>query len=211
MMSVTDTLSRAERKRAELRRDIIDASFSCFAEQGYHGTGIADIATRLGIGHGTFYRYFENKRDIIDHVLDDLVARIVGSLVTDNAPDAADSLDEYRRQVERISDALTAILLDDPRIPRLLLFEATGIDADLTQRLFGLLDTAAELTGGYLKHGVDRGYLRENLDIEGTAQAINGMILAAVVRSLRGHDKEDVDSVAAAIRSLMFDGIKSPE
>jgi AcrR family transcriptional regulator len=29
------------------------------------------LAEREGIGHGTFYRYFENKRDIVDHVIDD--------------------------------------------------------------------------------------------------------------------------------------------
>ncbi|MET0796373.1 MAG: helix-turn-helix domain-containing protein, partial [Rhodococcus sp. (in: high G+C Gram-positive bacteria)] len=68
-------MTRAERKKAELRREIIDASFECFAKRGYHATGIADIATTLGIGHGTFYRYFENKRDIIDHVIDDLIAK----------------------------------------------------------------------------------------------------------------------------------------
>src|SRR5581483_1391867 len=52
------TMSLAERRKAELRREIIDAAFTCFAENGYHATGIADIAARLGIGHGTFYRYF---------------------------------------------------------------------------------------------------------------------------------------------------------
>ncbi|WP_241199177.1 helix-turn-helix domain-containing protein [Rhodococcus sp. NJ-530] len=45
-------MTRAERKKAELRREIIDASFECFAQRGYHATGIADIATTLGIGHG---------------------------------------------------------------------------------------------------------------------------------------------------------------
>ena len=76
MTSSAEPVSRAERKKQELRREIIDAAFDCFAERGYHATGIADVATRLGIGHGTFYRYFQNKRDIVDHVVDELVARI---------------------------------------------------------------------------------------------------------------------------------------
>ena len=119
-------MTRAERKKAELRREIIDASFECFAQRGYHATGIADIATTLGIGHGTFYRYFENKRDIIDHVIDDLVAKIISALATENAPDAASTLDEYRAQVGRIAEALPRIFFDDPRIPRVLLFETNG-------------------------------------------------------------------------------------
>ncbi|XGU21999.1 TetR/AcrR family transcriptional regulator [Rhodococcus sp. 3Y1] len=69
---------------------------------------------QLGIGHGTFYRYFENKRDIIDHVIDDLVAKIISALATENAPDAASTLDEYRAQVGRIAEALPRIFFDDP-------------------------------------------------------------------------------------------------
>ena len=37
--------SRLELRKAQTRLDIIEAAFTCFAEQGYHATGIADIAT----------------------------------------------------------------------------------------------------------------------------------------------------------------------
>ncbi|MGV9746053.1 TetR/AcrR family transcriptional regulator [Rhodococcus zopfii] len=208
---MTEATTRAERKKAELRREIIDAAFDCFAERGYHATGIADIAAVLGIGHGTFYRYFENKRDIIEHVIDDLVGKIIGALAMENAPDAANSLDEYRAQVARIAEALPRIFFDDPRVPRLLLFEATGVDADLTQRLYGLLDNAVALTAGYLGHGVERGYLRTDLDVPGTAQAINGMMLASAIQVLRTGDAAQVQSLNTAIQRLMFDGIRAAE
>nr|WP_286013472.1 MULTISPECIES: TetR/AcrR family transcriptional regulator [Nocardia] len=197
-----------ERRKAELRREIIDTAFVCFAEKGYHATGIADIAARLGIGHGTFYRYFANKRDIIDHVIDDLAARIIDSLGTDNAPDAATSLDEYRRQVERIGESLYKILLEDRRIAQLLLFQATGIDAELTGRLYGLLDTADALTAGYLEHGVEQGYLRADLDTANTARAVTGMILGAILHGLRDPDGEVDPGLIEAIRRLLIDGVR---
>jgi AcrR family transcriptional regulator len=208
---MTEATTRAERKKAELRREIIDAAFDCFAERGYHATGIADIAAVLGIGHGTFYRYFENKRDIIEHVIDDLVGKIIGALAMENAPDAANSLDEYRAQVARIAEALPRIFFDDPRVPRLLLFEATGVDADLTQRLYGLLDNAVALTADYLEHGVERGYLRADLDVPATAQAINGMMLASAIQGLRTGDAAQAQSLNTAIQRLMFDGIRAAE
>ncbi|MVU77775.1 TetR family transcriptional regulator [Nocardia sp. ET3-3] len=205
---VTKPSSRIERRKAELRQEIIDTAFACFAEKGYHSTGIADIAGELGIGHGTFYRYFENKRDIIDHVIDDLAARIIESLGTDNAPDAADSLEEYRAQVDRIGDALNRIFLEDQRVAQLLLFQATGIDAELTMRLYGLLDTADSLTAGYLEHGVERGYLREDLDTANTARAVTGMLLAAVLHGIRTPDVKQVDDLSHAIRHLLIDGVR---
>ncbi|WP_372494163.1 MULTISPECIES: TetR/AcrR family transcriptional regulator [Nocardia] len=208
MSDVPKPSTHLERRKAELRREIIDTAFVCFAEKGYHATGIADIAARLGIGHGTFYRYFANKRDIIDHVIDDLAARIIDSLGTDNAPDAATSLDEYRRQVERIGESLYKILLEDRRIAQLLLFQATGIDAELTGRLYGLLDTADALTAGYLEHGVEQGYLRADLDTANTARAVTGMILGAILHGLRDPDGEVDPGLIEAIRRLLIDGVR---
>nr|WP_245717289.1 TetR/AcrR family transcriptional regulator [Nocardia jejuensis] len=205
---MTKPSSRIERRKAELRQEIIDTSFVLFAERGYHATGIADIASELGIGHGTFYRYFANKRDIIDHVIDDLAARIIDTLGTDNAPDAAATLQEYRAQVDRIGGALNQIFLQDRRVAQMLLFQATGIDTELTMRLYGLLDTADALTAGYLEHGVELGYLRADLDTRNTARAVTGMILAAIVHGLRDPDENAVEDLSQAIRRLLIDGVR---
>ncbi|MRH87282.1 TetR family transcriptional regulator [Nocardia sp. SYP-A9097] len=205
---VTKPSSRIERRKAELRQEIIDTAFACFAEKGYHATGIADIAAELGIGHGTFYRYFANKRDIIDHVIDDLAARIIEALGTENAPDAAESLDGYREQLERIGTALNGIFLADARVAQLLLFQATGIDTELTMRLYGLLDTADALTAGYLEHGVEHGYLRADLDTVNTARAVTGMILAAILHGLRNPNEAAVADLTQAIRRLLIDGVR---
>ncbi|MGY1978651.1 TetR/AcrR family transcriptional regulator [Nocardia gipuzkoensis] len=205
---MTKPSTRAERRKAELRQEIIDTAFVCFAEKGYHATGIADIAGHLGIGHGTFYRYFSNKRDIIDHVIDDLAARIIAALGTENAPDAAATLDEYRAQIDRIGGALTEILLADRRVAQLLLFHATGIDDELTERLYGLLDTADALTAGYLDHGVELGYLRADLDTRNTARAVTGMLIAGIVHSLREPDEAAIVGLNQAIRRLLVDGVR---
>ncbi|OCF89808.1 TetR family transcriptional regulator [Nocardia brasiliensis] len=205
---VTKPLTRAERRKAELRQDIIDTAFVCFSEKGYHATGIADIAGQLGIGHGTFYRYFSNKRDIIDHVIDDLSAKIIDTLGTDNAPDAATTLDEYRAQTDRIGQALTHILMGDRRVAQLLLVHAPGIDDELTARLYGLLDMADALTAGYLEHGVELGYLRADLDTVNTARAVTGMLLAGIVHGLRDTDEATLRGLNEAIRRLLIDGVR---
>src|SRR5258708_7810985 len=67
------------------RREIIEAAYEVFSPRGYSAAGIADIAERLGMGHGTFYRYFKNKRDILDQVVDYGVERIVSALELETA------------------------------------------------------------------------------------------------------------------------------
>lgn len=203
-----EALSRAERKKQELRREIIDAAFDCFAEQGYHATGIADIATRLGIGHGTFYRYFENKRDIVEHVISDLIERIVGALTDENAPDAVSTLSEYRIQSARISDRLTQIFSEDVRVPRMLFVDAPGIDKAMADRILGFYELATTLTAAYLSHGVEQGYLHADLDIDNTARAINGMIVGSVIAGLHDPDLNQ-RQLAEAMRRVMYDGISA--
>jgi AcrR family transcriptional regulator len=190
-----------------MRRDITDAAFVCFAAKGYHGTGIADIAAKLGIGHGTFYRYFANKRDIIDHVIEQLVGQLLAALTVQAVEPPAETLQEYRAQTVRVSDALSRIYFADPRIPRLMLFEATGIDSELTERMFQVHDTVVTVMSDNLKYGVKRGFLRADLDVQNTARAVVGMIIAGMLQGLRTGVEERVRSLENAVISLVFDGI----
>jgi AcrR family transcriptional regulator len=203
---------RWERKREELRGEIVDAAFAEFSARGYHQTGIADIAKRLGLGHGTFYRYFASKRDILDHVLDDLIVHVQSVVSAENAPNRASNLAEYRAQCERIAAALGALFGDDPRVARMLLFEATSIDSALTNRLQDLLAHAASLVAAYFETGIERGFVRADLAIRETAEAVVGMILAGALRMLRDAADRDARRAyeLAAIR-LLLEGVAAPQ
>lgn len=50
------------------REAIIEAARTLFAKQGYEETTIAEIARAAGVGVGTVYLYFENKRRILVEV-----------------------------------------------------------------------------------------------------------------------------------------------
>ncbi|GLE59594.1 TetR/AcrR family transcriptional regulator [Mycobacteroides chelonae] len=208
MTSSPSTLSRAERKKLEMRQEILDAAFACFSEQGYHATGVADIAGRIGIGHGTFYRYFKSKRDIIEHVIDDVTEQIFQAISAENAAGLADDIEQYRQQSVRIGAALADLFRDNPQLP-LLLLEAGSVDNELRERVFGMLATSDQLTEAYLRHGVEKGYLRADLDTEYTARAVTGMILATGLHASRGGEVQDSERFSAAVIALMYGGIGS--
>jgi AcrR family transcriptional regulator len=48
-------------KKEKTRKRIVATAAAVFAEKGYAGTAIADIAARAGIGKGTVYGYFSGK------------------------------------------------------------------------------------------------------------------------------------------------------
>lgn len=56
-----------------------------FAEQRYLETSVNDIADRANVAHGTFYRYFDSKDEILREVARDLQRRMMAAR-TDDAP-----------------------------------------------------------------------------------------------------------------------------
>jgi AcrR family transcriptional regulator len=46
--------------------EILTASWKCFAEKGYQGTTMNDIAKKLDLSAGVIYNYFKNKDEILD-------------------------------------------------------------------------------------------------------------------------------------------------
>ncbi|WJY16500.1 TetR/AcrR family transcriptional regulator [Pectobacteriaceae bacterium CE90] len=60
--------------KAQTRRDqIISAAITCFRRSGFHGAGVAEIATHAELSVGQIYRYFAKK----DAIIEETVPRIV--------------------------------------------------------------------------------------------------------------------------------------
>src|SRR5262245_52082569 len=47
----------------------MDLAAERFAEQGYHGTSVAEIVQALGVGKGVFYWYFDSKDQLYEEIV----------------------------------------------------------------------------------------------------------------------------------------------
>lgn len=199
--------SYAERRRLQLREEIIDAAIEVFAESGYHDAGVADIAKRVGIGHSTFYRHFDNKRAILDEVINTVIERITAALAAENAPEAANTEADYRDQSARIAAALAEISRNLGWVRLVLIGAASN---DLRQRIDGMLDLVVRLNANYYEHGRELGYLRADLDTTATSRAVVGMIFGLAMIGLNpAFDRDDWSNTIQAAVRLMFDGISN--
>jgi len=193
------------------RRQIIRAAEKVFAEKGYHKANIADIARELKIGHGTFYRYFKNKREIFESVVGDIIKR-VSTVVSGEDPGSTNTLDEYIRQVRRLGEKLFALFVEDPNVARMLFYESWGLDEEMREKVWQMMDTFGRYTELYLANGKKKAFLREDLETRATALAVNALIFESGRRIAKSEDRErEKKTWMNAVINLMFHGIKKKE
>jgi AcrR family transcriptional regulator len=88
-------------EREEKREAVLHAAAQAFAEKGYHGTSLDDIAALLGVTKPTLYYYARNKDDLIIGASLKAMDLILGATETDpNAPALVQLQDMLRRYAE---------------------------------------------------------------------------------------------------------------
>jgi AcrR family transcriptional regulator len=70
-LAKTPTKGRPTRRKPESLAKIKKAARKLFVERGYHATRPQDIAREAGLGHGTFYLHFPDKRACFLSFVDD--------------------------------------------------------------------------------------------------------------------------------------------
>ena len=67
-------------KYPEIRDNILKQAARLFAEKGYAGTTIIDLAEACESSRGALYHYFESKEDILLHILEDHISELAAKL-----------------------------------------------------------------------------------------------------------------------------------
>jgi AcrR family transcriptional regulator len=72
--------SRRDEARALFRNAILDSAEAVFAQRGFHGARIQDIAARARTAVGTVYNHFEDKDDVLHALLEERTEQMLEQL-----------------------------------------------------------------------------------------------------------------------------------
>jgi len=137
----TKSEARMARPRAsdysEKRTAIFQTSARLFAEQGYDGTSMSQIAVACGVSKALLYHYHASKEDLLFHIIEDHLRQLVEAVETANGGAASprerlDHLAIALLEAYRDADAEHKVQINDlKRLPEERQAELRGLERKL--------------------------------------------------------------------------------
>lgn len=194
----------------EKRRRILHAAVKVFAERGYHGCRIADVARAAGVAYGLVYHYFQNKDELLESVFAEQWAIFIRGLESiDAGPGTAAD------KIAGLFGFVFDVYKTAPAAVRVLILEAArtpqGLRAGSTRETF---EAAVRLLASIVRRGQELGELRRQDDPIVAATALLGameLTLSGMVMGLvPAMSEEEIDRARAGLASATLDGLRAP-
>ena len=161
--------------KEDKKNRIIEAATHLFAQSGYAGTAVADIAVYADIGKGTIYEYFDSKEDLFFAVFEwyknkTRTEATVGISVL--GASAADRLKALNHSLMSMWDEMKDVFV------LVMEFWAASSSSNMRERFqFAfkhLYQDYRRVVSGLIVDGISRGEFRDDIDPEIIAAALVG-------------------------------------
>ena len=137
---------------------ILDEALTLFAENGYDGTGVEQIAEKVGIKAPSLYKHFKGKEDILNAIIDNAEAHYEKSFGSEQH---IGKIPESREGFVRTTMGRIAFTMHDPiicKIRKFLVQEQFRNErlAEITTRhqLVGIQKMYEKIIAGMMKSGL---------------------------------------------------------
>src|SRR6266852_4672840 len=182
-------------RKTELTR----AAARLFAEKGYHGTSVGDLAQALGVQKGSLYTHIDSKADLLWEVACEGAEAFHAAL--DTVPDEGPVL-------ERIAAALQAhlrVVAEQLDVATVFIREWRYLEGERRQTFVAERRRYEERVRALFREGRELGQLRPDLD-DATAALL--MLSAANWAYTWLRSGVDTDALADRFTALLLDGMR---
>jgi TetR/AcrR family transcriptional regulator, cholesterol catabolism regulator len=182
-------------RRSELTRE----AARLFAERGYHGTSIGDLAQAMGVQKGTLYSHIASKQDLLYETMRDGAAAFHAAL---------DAIPEELPATEKIRLALRAhlrVVAEQLDVATVFVREWRYLEGDRRDEIVGERRRYEERIRALFREGRELGELRTDLD-DATAALLTLSAANWAYTWLR--PGAETDDLADRFYALLIDGMR---
>jgi len=193
-------------ERQERRAQVLRHAKRIFARKGYHRTNVADIIGRARIAWGTFYLYFQNKRDIFEELLEQTLGELRSRIQRLRVgPGEANPVEQLRDNLSRV----LRFVLAERELTDILLNHSTGFDRELDARIRDFYERVADEIQRSLDLGIEMKLVRR-CDTRAVSYCILGGVKEAVGK-LSLDRRRNAGALAEEILDFGLRGVARPE
>ena len=188
------------------RNQILDAAIKVFAEKGFHGSTIKDIAREAGIADGTIYIYFENKMALMLGILDRMNESERRDIDFSQFTEG-----DFRSFVKGyIQHRLTIIKADNFEVFRVVVPEIL-VNKELRDLYYKkIIEPTNILAERYFEQWTVQGIIKST-NVSLTMRAISGMVVGIILQYIIGDKTLEAtwEELPDVLTDLILDGLEN--
>lgn len=193
--------------KEERREQLMQAALVAFGRRGYHTTQVSDIIRQAKVARGTFYLYFDGKREIFAALLFQISEKI--EFQVRNIP--IDAFSQIPHQLLGNIQRVTRLLIENPLFIKLVFSDAVGLDATFDKQLRQFYERILDYIRRGLRQGQAMGFVRKT-DVNILAIALLGCIKEAFYQYILGTTKKpSIGKIEQEIYTFVLNGIVHPQ
>lgn len=185
-VALRDTTAETSRDPGSTRESILDAARRLFAERGYAGASLGDIASEVGIAKASLLHHFPNKEELYREVFERMLAEWFVWV-----EDALDGAGEGWSQFDHVLTAAFQFFAENPDIVRLVRREAldgSHLGLDLGAALRPMFRQAVGYAESQMAQGNFRQHDPEQVVISGLGAVLSYFSDLPFIEGLLGED-----------------------
>lgn len=195
-------VARGEQGKEAKRKAILEAAVRVFAEKGYFGARMRDVAAAAQVADGTLYLYFSSKEDLLTAVLEEHAQAFVERARRDCA-----QLSDARHMLRAVLERHVVSLEGNRALATVFQIELRHSRKFLRRIAKGQVSQYLQLLQEIVGRGVSQGVFRSELDTKVAARVIFGAVDELVTAWVLAQKPSGLQERAKALLDVLFYGL----